>query len=287
MAVRRLEGSFGAAAFDMGAQYITARDPAFCQRMALWIEAGVVAPWPQAGERAFVGVPAMNEPLRAMAAALQVRWSVRIEAMARVNGGWRLSGAGDDEGLFDHVVVALPAEQAALLVETFDAGFAALARACVSMPCWTLMMVFERPLAVQADCLWSDNVLGWAARNSAKPGRSGPEAWVVQATADWSRAHLGTDADLVAVLLQEALQDRLASPLPTVLARSAHRWLYARSGSSGEGWLWNSDLGLGMCGDWLYGPRVECAWLSGDALGRAMTLGPPHPQVKPGEGSRH
>ena len=27
--------------------------------------------------------------------------------------------------------------------------------------------------------------IAWAARNSAKPGRSGPEAWVVQAGPDW------------------------------------------------------------------------------------------------------
>lgn len=25
-------------------------------------------------------------------------------------------------------------------------------------------------------------------------------------------------------------------------------------------------MGLGVCGDWLVGPRVECAWMSGKAL---------------------
>ena len=36
------------------------------------------------------------------------------------------------------------------------------------------------------------------------------------------------------------------------------------------GALWNGELGLGACGDWLIGPRVECAWLSGRELARQM-----------------
>jgi predicted NAD/FAD-dependent oxidoreductase len=46
----------------------------------------------------------------------------------------------------------------------------------------------------------------------------------------------------------------------------AHRWRYALSPGTGDGALWNPDIGLGVCGDWLLGPRVECAWLSGRML---------------------
>jgi renalase len=34
--------------------------------------------------------------------------------------------------------------------------------------------------------------------------------------------------------------------------------------------LWNRDIGLGVCGDWLLGPRVECAWLSGRQLAKKL-----------------
>ena len=42
------------------------------------------------------------------------------------------------------------------------------------------------------------------------------------------------------------------------------------SAGLGHGALWNERIGLGVCGDWLLGPRVECAWLSGQQLARAM-----------------
>ena len=34
--------------------------------------------------------------------------------------------------------------------------------------------------------------------------------------------------------------------------------------------LGDPALGLGVCGDWRLGPRVEWAWTSGDALGARL-----------------
>jgi predicted NAD/FAD-dependent oxidoreductase len=59
-----------------------------------------------------------------------------------------------------------------------------------------------------------------------------------------------------------------AGPRPTYLA--AHRWRYARVPRSDRTCAWNAALQLGACGDWLLGPRVEQAWLSGIALARTI-----------------
>jgi hypothetical protein len=34
--------------------------------------------------------------------------------------------------------------------------------------------------------------------------------------------------------------------------------------------VWEPDVGLGLCGDWLNGGKVEGAWLSGSALAQQM-----------------
>lgn len=266
MSTRRAPTSLGEASFDHGAQYMTARDPAFRAKLDQWRREGLVAPWPAAGEEAWVGLPAMNAPVRAMAARLAVRSNARIDALTRDAAGWHLAGPGTDEGGFAALVVAVPAEQAGPLVAPSCADFAAQASATVSDPCWTVMAAYPERLPVEADVMRGAGAVGWAARNSAKPGRTGPESWVVQADPAWSRRHLERPADEVANDLLAEFHAAAGLAAPPTLAVSAHRWRYARSGAAGAGALWSPGLGLGLCGDWLLGPRVECAWLSGHGL---------------------
>ncbi|MEE4155144.1 MAG: FAD-dependent oxidoreductase, partial [Erythrobacter sp.] len=94
MAARRAEIAGETVAFDHGAQYFTARDPAFRAAVSEWEAMGVVARWEAASasseDPAFVGVPGMNGPIRAMAEPLAVDWSVRAERLYREGANWRI-----------------------------------------------------------------------------------------------------------------------------------------------------------------------------------------------------
>ena len=266
MSSRRVPTPAGEASFDHGAQYFTARDPGFQARVVAWAEAGLAAPWPAAGADAWVGTPAMNTPIKALAAPLDVHWGKTVTALRHDAAGWLIEGDGIDPAPADAAIVAIPAEQAGPLLSAIKPDWSARATAQRSDPCWTLIAAFANPVPIAADVVKTDGPVAWAARNSAKPGRTGPEAWVVQAAADWSRTHLEQTADAIVPQLLEALAAAVAAPLPPALAASAHRWRYAKSGKDGAGALWDPALRLGVCGDWLLGPRVESAWLSGTAL---------------------
>ena len=54
--------------------------------------------------------------------------------------------------------------------------------------------------------------------------------------------------------------------MPEPVTAIAHRWRYAMSTGSNLGALWSPQSQIGICGDWLLGPRVENAWLSGKTL---------------------
>lgn len=265
MSTRRIETAEGMAFFDHGAQYFTARDADFTAEVARWEAAGAAARWPVAGEDAWVGTPGMNGIIKALAADHDVRWNCRIESIARDGALWRLVHAEGGETA-DAVIVAVPAEQVPDLVAPHRSEWADLAQATRSKPCWTVMAAFDAPVAFGADSLRSIGAIGWAARNSAKPGRQGPESWVVQGSPDWSAAHLEDDADAVIAHLLAELADAVGGDLPGVLAVQAHRWRYALSGAAGRTAMWDEGMRLGLCGDWLIGPRIENAWLSGRAL---------------------
>jgi len=260
MSTRRIDTPLGEAAFDHGAQYLTARDPAFVAQVDQWAQDGHVARWSPAGADAWVGTPAMNAPIRAMASDGDVRWNTAIDTLT-YDGEWRI---GNDR--FDAAIIAVPAEQVAPLVAAHDVALADAARSAVSDPCWTVMAAFDGPVPINRDRLTDLGIIGSAVRNSAKPARTGPEAWVLQASADWSRAHLEDAPDTVQRALLAAFADHIGAGSTAVIATSVHRWRYAKVEALNHGAIWNADIRLGGCGDWLLGPRIEAAWHSGQQL---------------------
>ena len=270
MATRRMEDGGTTLHFDHGAQYFTARDPRFVEQVAHWEASGVAARWAAAGDDAWVGTPAMNAPLKAMAGELGVQFGTRIEQLVRDGEGWQIDGEGAPDARFDAVLVAVPAEQAGPLLQPHAPAMARLADQTASDPCWTLMAGFEAPLALVQDTLRQRGPIGWAARNNAKPGRANEECWVIQASPEWSRAHLEEDAETVAAALLAELAEANGGPLPRQLGATAHRWRFARSGTAGEEALWDAEQRIGVCGDWLIGPRVEAAYMSGLLLAEAV-----------------
>ncbi|MDP5102757.1 MAG: FAD-dependent oxidoreductase [Erythrobacter sp.] len=271
MAARRVELGGANVSFDHGAQYFTARDPGFRAAVAAWEASGAVARWPAAGDDAWVGTPGMNAPIRAMAESLDVRWGVRAEMLTRIGAGWRIA-AGEQTFHAATVLVAVPAEQAAVLLTDVAPDLAALAGGVQSAPCWAVMAGFAGRLPIAGDTYRSETAaISWAARNSAKPGRSGAETWVIHASAqrsleliDWPKA------DAAAALLADffaATGTAPAAPPAALMHLDAHRWLYALPQAlTGEGARFDPALRLGIAGDYLHSPRVEGAWASGRAL---------------------
>ncbi|WP_454597184.1 NAD(P)/FAD-dependent oxidoreductase [Qipengyuania sp. SM2507] len=270
MSTRRVEVDGRELRFDHGAQYFTARDERFRSEVTAWRAAGRVAPWPSAGAEALVGVPGMNEPVRAMAEGLDVRWATRIDRLERVAGQWVLHGGEGAHSGYTSVVIAVPAEQAGPLAAPFSAEFADRAERTTSEPCWTVMACFALTLPL-ADTITTGEGVAWAARDGAKPGRSGSESWVLQASPQWTRDHLDEPPEQIATELLAAFfaENAIAPAQPSYLA--AHRWLYAKAQPvAGEPALWDASLGLGLAGDWLLAPRIESAWISGRELADRM-----------------
>lgn len=280
MSTRRMTDANGVERqFDHGAQYFTARDPHFIAQTEKWAAANIVARWPAASADAWTGVPAMNAPIKAMASAHIVHWARRIAALAKRNDGWCLTaenGAenGEEFGPYSAVIIAVPAEQVAQLSAAHHPDFTARAKAIQSAPCWTVMLGFAAPLPTNAVAIKDFGPIGWAARNNAKPGRHRHENWVIQASASWSKAHLEDDKDTIIAPLSMALADALGlADMAAPEIAAAHRWRYAMVpviARTNSPFAWDDSLNLGMCGDWLAGPRIENAWLSGHLLAKQI-----------------
>jgi hypothetical protein len=267
---------------DHGAQYFTARHAEFRAEVARWQRAGVADLWEprlwmfdgdsrehrESTVERFVGTPAMTAPARYLASTLSVKTPANIQQIGRQAHGWQVCSAehGWLEPRFSAVLLAVPAPQVAPLFKQLAPELFALADSAVMRGSWALMLRFAAPIDLTFDAAFvNQGPLRWIARNSSKPGRNGEETWLLHARLEWSEAHLEDDSERVAAALLDAF-GQLGGPAPQDW--TAHRWRYADTELPlDEGCAWRSDIGVGLCRDWLDGGKLEGAWLlSGRAL---------------------
>ncbi|MDW5417161.1 FAD-dependent oxidoreductase [Iodobacter sp. CM08] len=285
MACRRTEKG----AWDHGAQYFTASDADFAAQVAAWQQVGCVAEWdakiqawdgqrftkPSKMQR-WVGVPAMNSPLHALADGLDILFDVKAESLAQQDGLWQLK-AGDQSWQAKQVVLTTPPEQLSSLLPA-EHALTTLAASCQMEPCWALLIHSARAIDLPFDGLFiNQGPFTWLAKNTSKPGRGSEENWVAHASPAWSREHLDLTPDKACAMLTRAFGDVFHDmplehlPVFKLLKMSAHRWRFA-SGALAEGtmpYAVSAD-GLALAGDWLAGGKVEGAYRSGFALAGAL-----------------
>jgi len=287
--------------FDHGVQYFTVRDDRFAR--VLKLHPGLCKPWNANSVRVldplgrvaeaarhrpdahWVPVPGMNalprtwaEPLAA-AGRVQLQTRVaRIQRDAVDRTRWQLHTEGPEDtvhvdGGFDQVMLALPSAQAAELLRAsaLASGFVEQIEAVKVAPCWTLMVAFpqaQQPGLGQLGPQWNaatstHHRIAWLSRESSKPGREPIERWTVQASATWSAEHLEDDPQRVTAKLLKGFAEVTGIRAEPAHAQ-VHRWRYAKTHIPlGRSYLLDADLGLGVCGDWCLGHRVEDAFVSG------------------------
>ncbi len=292
MSTRRAEDAHGPWQCDHGAQYFTARDPAFRAEVARWQQAGVAALWdarlasfdgstwttPTTPVERFVGTPRMTSPAAWQVQSLGVdalaQWQTTVQRLDRTEDGWAITSA--EHGLhsqrYGAVLLAVPAPQAVPLLAPVAPAGAALAASARMRGSWAVMLRYAAPVHMPWDGAFINaGPLRWVARDSSKPGRTGAETWLLHASPAWSDAHIEDSAESVTAVLVAAFAG-LGGPAP--LAATAHRWRYADTEPALTlGSWWDASLRLGLCGDWLHGGKVEGAWLSGQALATQVVLG--------------
>jgi predicted NAD/FAD-dependent oxidoreductase len=281
MATRYVDGY----EFDHGAQFFTARTPAFREFLQPLVDDKVVANWAPKFEELdrhgtrdrrdwgdryphYVGVPRMNAVGKYLAAGLDIRTSTRIVEIRQDKGKWGLVDShGHCHDEFHWLVPTAPAPQTSALASAHPA-LSALCETREMRACFALMLGFSAPL----DLPWQtavvrDTDISWMSVNSSKPGRDAPFTMVVHSTNAWADAHIDDASDSIrAHMLAEA------SAISGVNLRVAdycdvHRWRFANMDKRGGQDCYIDDgAKLAACGDWFLRGRVEAAFTSANAL---------------------
>lgn len=283
--------------FDFGAPSFTVQDWRFARlARSLWYEK-LLAEWrprllgdapPPGAPPRIVAVPRMSVLVQRLLRDVDVRFGVRVDALVREGGQWRVHDEQHASlGVFDAVVVACPAPQAAALVDPTNFALAARLRELPWEGCIAAQVTFAEALDVSVD--FGELSLGPLARfvrEASKPERPSGERWVLAGSAAHAARHPdGEPVAAVPPLLDAFFAATGAKRVPTVHVE-AHRWRYARAlRPLGEPCAFVPEALLAVCGDWCLGNTVEAAYLSGCAAAARLhaTRPPaaPPPRVGP------
>lgn len=274
---------------DHGAQYFTARDPLFTHALKTWIDEGVVSLWkPRIGvfeegqwresssdEYRYIANPGMNALGKYLSNTLMLHLNQTIDHLIPINDQWQLSSkeSGLISSIFDFLVLALPAPQAAILTKALPISIQSACNSVSMNGCWAVMARFsERPNFPFDAAFINGEKISWICRNQSKHDRSGQESWTIHANPRWSQENIELEPQEACIQLLDCAKmlglDCQGSET------SSQRWRYASGFSTpSPKYILLPKYRLGFCGDWLHGGRVEGAWLSGHKLALQIEKG--------------
>lgn len=271
--------------FDHGAQFFTARSPAFQKYLQPLIDRGVVACWHARFAELdknqvsttrdwndayshFVGKPRMNAIGQHLADGLEIRRNTTVAALQREADGWNLAdGDGNALGRFDWIVASMPAAQAAALAPA-DSSLRRAATNTRMLACYALMLGFDDPLSLpwQAALVRGADI-SWVSVNSSKPGRPGQFTLVVHSTNAYAEANIDGDPKDVREHLLGETSSVVGIDCGSATVCRLHRWRYANADKQeGTPFFIDPETGLAASGDWFRRGRVEAAFTSGFEL---------------------
>jgi len=274
----------GMSQFDLGAQYLTARQPAFRDYMNELAASGYVKAWQPkiavSGNQGsigmlpwYVGTPSMSSVVRPMAESVQVFTNKEVHTISRERKAWTIWFTDESySGPYSAIAVAVPAPEARLLLGPVEDLAESIGQVRLA-PCWALAVKLDETVMPRFD-VYSDmsQIIRWICRNNSKPGRAGRgEQVVVHASQGWSREAEDADADLVADELWAEVCHLLDLPPNRPAEMQAYLWRHGLVEQPlGESHLYSSEASVGVAGDWCNGRLAEHAFVSGARLGRSI-----------------
>lgn len=233
MATRRL----GEAVCDHGAQFITAREPVFAERVRQWQAAGALVEWCRGfngaddGHPRYRGRPSMTSTPKLLAAGLPVQLQQRATAIARDKTQWRVATEAGPVFTSTSLVLTPPVPQSLALLKAggveLPGGIMNSLSAIRYEPCLAVMALLDGPAAVPAPgaLQLEAGPVAWLADNHAK-GISPIPCVTIHASGEFSSAHWDDDRDAVGRALIDAVRPWLGAS--RVQEFQVHGWRYSR-----------------------------------------------------------
>ena len=273
--------------FDHGAQFFTAKTAEFkdfCQNKVIEVwkarfaeidGSKIKRKWSfNESHPHFVGVPQMNSMCKLMAEGLNIKRGVKIDKIEFYNKKWQLTDENSQIFQdFDYLIISAPLEQTKELVKNYTDIIENM-NLREMLPCFSLMIGLNKDFDFGFDAaLVKNSIISWISSNRSKPKREGGFTLLVNSSNIWAQNNIDIHKSEVSKQLTLQLQKIINFKDSDIVHQNIHLWRYANAKFiNGPLSLFEKNINLGICGDWLMSGRVEHAFLSAYDLEKKFDL---------------
>ena len=276
---KRYKGKVG---FDHGLQYLSPRSKDFKSFTNKLVKKKVIKLWK--GNHEFlnervkrdikhvklIGVSGNNDISKHLLKSIDCNFQSELSEIKRKKNFWFLKFKDKSTTYAKNLIITAPFPQVKRLASNFVKT--KLFKNKVKMnSSLTVLLMTNKTGSNVSSFFTNDNILGWISNeNSKKRFKFNRDLWVLQSTYEYGSKHTDNYKNkkkFYTNILVRKFKKLTKLKIKKIYFSHIHGWKYS-SNSKPLKILsyWDKKKGLGICGDWFGGPRLENGWLSANNL---------------------
>ena len=270
--------------FDHGVQYISPKSKPFIKYIHKLYKEKILKNWdhdhldftfekkPYLSK--FIGRKANNDLVKYNLKNIKQSFTSPIQKIKFYKNFWEITLKNKSKYQFKSLIITCPFPQLRKLAKNYLAKN--ILKLKVQMqPNITVMLAFKNQKNLPISSIkFDDDILAWAANeNSKKRFKSNINLWTLQATLKWSKKTINRYKNDKSIMNQLIIRFIKLTGFKKnkIIFKRIHGWKYSYNYEKTPYLsIWNKKINLGVCGDWLNGPKVENAWLSANDLAKKI-----------------
>ena len=270
--------------FDHGVQYISPKSKLFIKYIQKLYKNRILKNWDgnhldftfekKPFSKKYIGKKANNDLVKYNLKNIKQLFASPIKKIDFKKYFWEITLKDKSKHQFKSLIMTCPFPQLKKLAKQYlDRNILKLK---VQMqPNITVMLALKNQKTLPISSIkFNDDILAWAANeNSKKRFKSNINLWTLQATLKWSKKTINkykNDKSIMSELITRFIK-LTGFEKNKIIFKRIHGWKYSYNYKKTPYLsIWNKKINLGVCGDWLNGPKVENAWLSANDLAKKI-----------------
>ena len=232
----------------------------------------------------YIGVKGNNAIPKYLIKNIKVNFQSIITNIKFNDSYWEITIHNKEKIYFKNLILATPYPQLISLGSTYLPE--QIIKSKIQMvPNITVMLSYKYNSKISINSIkFNDDKLAWAANESSKKRfKSNEILWTLQCTEKYSKKMIDLIKNNKNYYLKEitkGFENLIGFKVNDLKFKNIHRWRYAYNFKNNKlSPYWSNKKKLGICADWMTGPKAENAWLNANTLFKQIKKNPPKKRV--------